>query len=165
MELDKNGNKLGLRNREDFYKDPKLIHAGCHLLLFSNGELLLQKRRKDKRWEPGVYSYSVSETLEDESFEECIIRGAKEELKIDVEVEFLFMYRIYTDQYRAFHPVFVSFYEEREKIKPDLGEIEELKWTKVEDINTDSKEYANGFIRGIKILKNCYYKNGKLILE
>ena len=87
IEVDANDKPIGLRPREDFHKF-NIIHRSSVLLLFNNkNELLLHKRSENKGWFPGLYDFSASGTVNDESYEDCMKREIQEELGIDVDFE------------------------------------------------------------------------------
>ena len=72
IEVDKNDNQIGLRPRDDFYTG-KYIHRSSHLILFnSKNEILLQHRAPTKKWYPNLFTYSVSGTVANESYEDCL---------------------------------------------------------------------------------------------
>lgn len=152
IEVDKNDNKIGLRPRDDFYTG-KYIHRASHLILFNlKNEILLQKRAKDKKWYPDLYTFSVDETVADESYEDCIKRGMQEEIGILIEVKRLFKYPFFDTFDKAWHCVFVG--KSDQEIKPDKREIQKIKWIKVEELKKDVEKhpeiYTPPFTRGIK---------------
>lgn len=72
IEVDEKDNVIGFRPRDDFYTG-KYIHRASHLILFnSKNEILIQKRASTKKWYPNLYTFSVSGTVADESYEDCI---------------------------------------------------------------------------------------------
>lgn len=74
IEVDNNDSFLELRDREEFYLG-KHIHRAAHLILLNpENKMLIQKRSPQKRWYTGRYTYSVSGTAANESYEACMER-------------------------------------------------------------------------------------------
>ena len=84
IEVDKNDNFLGLREREEFYLGKHIHRAAQLILLNSENKMLIQKRSPQKRWYPNRYTYSVSGTVANESYEACMKREMLEEIGISV---------------------------------------------------------------------------------
>ena len=152
IEVDKNDNVVGLRPRTDFYTG-KYIHRSSHLILFnSKNEILIQKRAPTKKWYTNLYTCSVSGTVANESYEECINKEMKEEIGISIPVKFLFKSSFFDKQDKAFHAVFVG--KTDQEIKPDKREMSEVKWIKADELKKDIKEhpeqYTPPFVAGMK---------------
>ena len=151
-EVDENDNVIGLRPKHDFYTG-KYIHRGAHLLLFnSKNEILLQKRALDKKWSPGLYSHSVSGTVADESYEDCIKRETKEELGISIPVKYVFKHFASSNNDQAFHAIFIG--KTDKEISPDNREMSEVRWMPVEELRKDIEKhpeiYARTFAESMK---------------
>ncbi|MBU0648462.1 NUDIX domain-containing protein [Patescibacteria group bacterium] len=164
IQVDEEDNLIGLRAIKDFDKSD-LIHRSVHLILMnSKGEMMLQKRAKGKRWYPGLYSYSVSGTVEDEAYFEAMDREMKEEIGLDLMFCRLFKY-LHTDKKadNAWRVVYLA--QSDEKVKPDKKEIDEVKWVKLKDLKKDLKNnpdaYTKPFAAGMNIFFKEYWKNYK----
>ena len=83
-EVDKNDNFLRLRDREEFYSGEHIHRAAQLILLNPENKMLIQKRSSKKRWYPNRYTYSVSGTVADESYEACMMREMLEEIGISI---------------------------------------------------------------------------------
>ena len=58
--VDTEGKVIGLAERAELHRDPSLIHRVVHVLVFNRkGELLLQKRSRQKDVAPGKWDTSV----------------------------------------------------------------------------------------------------------
>ena len=152
IEVDKNDNKIGLRPRDDFYTG-KYIHRASHLILFnSKNEILLQYRVSTKKWYPDLFTYSVSGTVADESYEDCIKKEMQEEIGISVPVKKLFTYPFFDTFDKAWHCVFVGASDDN--IIPDTREIQKIKWINVDELREDITKnpgiYTPPFIEGMK---------------
>jgi len=161
-EVDKDDNVLGLRPRDDFYSINSIIHRGAHLILFnSKNQILLQKRALDKKWSPGLYAYSVSGTVADESYEDCIKREMMEELGISIPVRYIFKHFVLDKNGKAFHAIFVGK-TDLETI-PDYSEMSEILWVPEDmlkkDIETHPEQYSFSFAEGMK--KYWAWQKGK----
>ena len=151
-EVDENDNVIGLRSKDDFYTG-ELIHRSVHLILFnSKNAILLQRRALSKKWYPNLYTYSVSGTVADESYEDCIKKETREEIGISIPLRFVFRYSFFDECDKAFHAVFVA--NSDDKIKPDKREISEIKWISIEslkkDLDKSPEKYTPSFVFGMK---------------
>ena len=92
--IDREGKIIGKATREECHGDRSLAHRTVHVLVFnSNGELYLQKRSMNKDIQPGKWDTSVGGHLDlGETFHQAVRREMKEELGIDVPVEYLYDY-------------------------------------------------------------------------
>jgi isopentenyldiphosphate isomerase len=150
-EVDENDNVIGMRPISDF-NSTKHIHRSVHLALFnSNGQMLLQKRSPGKRWNPNRYTWSVSGTVENESYEDSLKREMREEIGVSAPIQFVFKYLFSTADEKAFHAVFIAHSDD--KITPDFHEMTEVKWMPLKDIVVDVKlhpeKYTPPFMYGI----------------
>ena len=151
-EVDKNDKVIGLRSRDDFYMK-KYIHRTAHLILFnSKNEMLVQKRSLTRKLYPGLFTFSVSCTVGDESYKACIKREMKEEIGISTPVRYMFKFFYGDDVDRAFRAVFIG--KSDKKIIPDYGEMSEIKWVSPEDLREEIKKhperYTPSFLEGMK---------------
>lgn len=153
IEVDEQDNRIGLRPKSDFHSG-KYIHRSAHLILLnSRGEMLLQKRASTKRWYPDLYTYSVSATVADETYEECIVRETAEEIGIRTSVSFLFVYPHFDEVDKAFKAVFLA--RSDADITPDTAEIQSIRWIALEDLKKDiednSFKYTPPFLKGMRM--------------
>ncbi len=163
IEVDKDNNQIGLRPRDDFYTG-KYIHRAAHLILFnSKNEILLQHRVSTKKWYPNLLTYSVSGTVANESYEECIKKETQEEIGISTISTKLFTYPFFDTFDKAWHCVFIG--KTDEKITPDKKEIQKIKWIDVNELKKDilknSSIYTPPFVEGMKRYFNEFYMNKK----
>ncbi len=152
-EVDKDDKFLCLRPRNDFYQNHKLIHRSANLLLFNvNNELLLQKRSENSNWFPGLYDFSASGTVGDESYEECMAREIKEELGLKINFNEAFKYFHESEVGRTFKMVFIS--TNTGDIKANVLEVDSVRWINLLDLQNEINQYPEKFtpqfIEGIK---------------
>ena len=152
LEVDEYDNPIGLRQRNDFYSG-KYIHRGSHLILKnSKNQILLQKRSKNKTWDPDKFNYAAGGTISNETYEECIIRETEEEIGIKVNVKELFKIKYFSKNDKAFHKIFIAYSDE--KITCEKDEIQFVKWFEEDFLKKDILEnpdnYTPVFIIGMK---------------
>lgn len=84
--VDHNNEVIGQSNRKDIH-NRGLRHRSAHLLIFNtSGDLFLQKRSKHKDDFPNCWDSSAAGHVDaGESYEQCIVREAREELGITLE--------------------------------------------------------------------------------
>lgn len=82
--VDKNDKIIGYRTRFDCHHNKQLIHRAVGVVIFNNkGEVLLQKRSKNKDTSPGLYTLSVSGHVEKgQTYKQAAQRELQEELGI-----------------------------------------------------------------------------------
>ena len=151
MEVDKDDNIIGLRPRDDFYTG-KYIHRSVHLILFnSQDQILLQKRAPDKKWYPNLIDYSVNGTVDDETYEEGILRETEEEIGISTPTKYLFKYPYFDTLDKAWHAVFLG--KSDGKITPDGREMTEVIWMTPDELKKSMQNnpeiYTSHFIVGM----------------
>ena len=156
LEVDKNNKKIGLRPLEDFYTG-KFIHRSAHLLLSnSKGEILLQKRSKNKVLYPNLYTYSVSGFVNDESYEDCIKHEMKEEIGISISVKLLFIYKSFDKFDKSFHALFYG--KSDKKITTDKEEMSTVKWISLEEMKKDLKKNPERYVPHVIYGLKKYFK-------
>jgi isopentenyl-diphosphate delta-isomerase len=109
--VDIEDNVIGQATRKECNSDPGLIHRAVFVLIFNDqGQILWQKRSHTKDVSPGEWVTSVSGHVNaGESYEQTAIRESREEVGIEIPLEFLgkFLHRYpneneYSAIYRAF---------------------------------------------------------------
>lgn len=163
IEVDENNNEIGLRPKSDFHTG-KFIHRSAHLILFNlKNKILLQKRASDKKWYPNLFTYSVSATVANETYEKCIKREMQEEIGISIPVKRLFIFKFFDEVDKAFRAVFIGRTDD--EIKPDKREIQKIIWFNADELNKDIIEdpdiYTPPLIKGMKIFFSKYYSETK----
>lgn len=165
-EVDANDNFLGLRARDEFYSE-KHIHRASQLILVNHkNEMLIQKRAPGKRWYPNRYTYSVSGTVANESYEICMQREMVEEIGISVQFVKLFKLACVFENAGAFHTVFSGKCSEEMAglVRPDPEEAIYIEWVKLEDlyraVQIEPEKYTPSLKAGIiKVFKGEYIKS------
>lgn len=160
IEVDANDNPIGLRPRSDFYTG-KYIHRSVHLILFNGKtQILLQHRVPTKEIYPDLLDYSVSGTIANESYEDCIKKEMQEELGILIKLKKLFTYHFFDTYDKAWKCVFTGISDD--EIKPDAKEIQEIKWIDANELKKDILKnpqiYTPPFVEGMKKYFNEFYE-------
>ncbi len=131
--IDKSGKIIGKAAREECHRDKSLAHCTVHVLVFnSKGELFLQKRSMDKDIQPGKWDTSVGGHVNlGETFDQAVKREIREELGVNVPVEHIYDYWMYSEIETEYVHTYVCTYDG--DIKIDTKEISEGRfWTKTE---------------------------------
>lgn len=154
-EVDKNDNFLGLRARDEFYSGDHIHRASQLILLDPENRMLLQKRSPAKFWFPNRYTYSVSGTVADESYEACIAREMLEEIGVSVPFRRLFKIPCISGNKGAYHTVFSGRCTEEtaDLIRFDPEEATSIEWVKLEElyraVKTETEKYTPSLRAGI----------------
>lgn len=126
------------------------IHRGVHVFVVnSKGEILLQKRSKNKDYYPGFYDASVgAQVLSGESYEEAAIRETREELGfVPRMMEKISNYNSYSDRQREKRTLFICYHEG--PFEFDKTELESVNWYTpaklVEEIRKGKMKFTEGF--------------------
>jgi isopentenyldiphosphate isomerase len=164
-EVDKNDNFLGLREREEFYSGKHIHRAAQLILLNPENKMLIQKRSPKKRWYPDRYTYSVSGTVANESYETCMEREMLEEIGISVPFKKLFKIPCILKNKGAYHTVFSGRCSEETAslIRLDPKEAVYVEWIELEELHravkTKPEKYVPSLRAGItKIFQEGYGK-------
>ena len=82
--VDDNNNIIGRTARSQCHGNPELCHRTAHVIVLNkSGDILLQKRAKDKDIQPGKWDTAVGgHLMMGETFEQAAIREMNEELGI-----------------------------------------------------------------------------------
>lgn len=164
-EVDEDDNFLGLRARDEFYSGRHIHRASQLILLNPENKMLIQKRAPQKKWYPNRYTYSVSGTVGNESYETCMEREMFEEIGISVSFKKLFKIPCIFGNGGAFHTVFSGrcSKETASLIKFDPEEAVNVEWIELEElrraIRKEPEEYTPSLKAGIiKLFKEGYEK-------
>jgi isopentenyl-diphosphate Delta-isomerase len=155
IQVDENDQVIGVRPIEDFFTG-RYIHRSSHLILLnSENEILLQKRSPKREWYPGLYTYSASGAVAEETYEECVQKEMQEELGISIPVKYLFKYKYFDEHDKSFHAIFVG--KSDSDIRPDEDEASEVKWFSVSELKRGMKSNPELFVPHLIIGMNKYF--------
>lgn len=136
-----------------------ILHRAFSILLFnSKGELLLQKRSASKYHSGSLWTNTCcSHPLPNESTEEATRRKLKQEMGIDVPLEFAykFVYKATLDnnliEYEYDH-VFFGHYEGEPTLNPD--EAEDWKYVDLQTLRKEVEQNEHVFTAWFKLILN-----------
>ena len=138
-----------------------VLHRAFSVLVFnSQGELMLQKRAKDKYHSGGLWTNTCcSHPREDESLEKATKRRLIEEMGIDTQPRFLykFIYRAELDKNLIEHEldhVYTAVYDHAPTL--NYAEAEDWKFLPLETIHTDIKNNPGAYTAWFKLIMNSY---------
>ena len=125
--VDSEGKVIGLAERAELHRDPSLIHRVVHVLIFNRkGELLLQKRSRQKDVAPGKWDTSVGgHVAPGEGVDDAAQREMDEELGISgCELRYLYRYLFSNRRESELVDTFACVYEGTITLNKD--EIDEV---------------------------------------
>lgn len=162
--VDKNNNKIGLKEKIQTHIDGDLHRAVSVLIFNPEGKILLQKRALDKYHCPGIWSNTCcTHPFENESGIEAASRRLNEEMGIESELiyTFSFIYRAEFDNGLIEHEyddVFLGTCSKDPKI--NLEEVADYKWIDLNELYFDIKDNSEKYSKWFLIILEKY--NNKL---
>lgn len=157
---DSNGNPTGkiMTKYDQKLFDKGFYHLGAEVWIVNNeNKILIQKRSKQKRLDPNVWAMTGGSVILGEKSNETIVREAKEELDIDININELKLVTkfktgtVWVDSYLVKHDYDIL------KMNFKEDEVADAKWATWEEIdalvkNGDFMEHRWEFIN--EFLKN-----------
>lgn len=133
--INEEGNIIGLAPRSEVHGNPLLMHRVVHVLVFNEkGEILLQKRSKNKDVAPGKWDTSVGGHVNPgEDLISSAIREMNEELGIlKDDLKYLYSY-VHANSYETEHVTTFGVVHDG-GITFNREEIEEVRFWSIEEI-------------------------------
>lgn len=134
-----------------------VLHRAFSVLVFNHkGEVLLQRRNRNKYHSPGLWSNTCcSHQRVGETLEEAVHRRMKEEMGFTCELEekFKFIYKVEFSNHLMEHEidhVFLGYYEG--DIHPNLEEVDEYQWIDYQKLQEHRRENPEEYTYWFKIL-------------
>ncbi len=126
--VDKDDQVIGQSTRGKLHRNKNLIHRSIGVCVFnSKGEIYLQKRSNTKDTDPGKWTISCSgHVLSGDSYQVTAARELKEELGVDLQIEFVVKYLCHASNETEMQMLFKAYSEGPFKLHPQ--EIEEGKF-------------------------------------
>ena len=141
--VDYKDNVVGEGYKQEVHENG-LLHRAFSVFIINGDRMLIQKRAKHQYHSAGLWANTCcSHPRVNEDTHDAAIRRLKEECGIECEIKEIgsFIYRsVYENgmiEYELDH-VFVGFYDG--DYKPDLNEIEELKYVDIDYLLADIKD-------------------------
>lgn len=145
IEVDENNNELSLRSKSDFSGGKRIHRGSCLILINGRDEILLQKRSSNKSNYPNCFDFSVSGTLENESYLECMTREMREELDIELDIKEVGVFPIFIKGIdKSFQALFIGKTDTNE-FNFNKDEISGTVWMKMEDVIQRIKDTPDVF--------------------
>ncbi|MBW2979071.1 isopentenyl-diphosphate Delta-isomerase [Candidatus Woesearchaeota archaeon] len=167
--VNKEDKELGTEEKIKAHKQGKLHRAFSIFIFNSKGEMLIQKRARNKYHSGGLWTNACcSHPKPNEKLEDAAHRRLKEEMGFDCALKeiFFFTYKANLGNNMIEHEldhVFFGIYNG--KVHPNPKEVEDFKWvdltTLTKDIKRNEKRYTYWFKIAIpKVIKyfKRYYK-------
>ncbi|MDL1914266.1 MAG: isopentenyl-diphosphate Delta-isomerase [Bergeyella sp.] len=158
--VDEKDQKKGLMEKIKAHKNGILHRAFSVFIFNTRGEILLQKRAKNKYHSPLLWTNAVcSHPKDGESYKEGAVRRLKEELGVSVPIDekFHFIYKAYVGKGLWEHEldyVFAGIYEGGFLLNP--GEVAEVRYISVEALSNEMREKPENFTAWFKIILREY---------
>jgi len=131
--VDEQGNLVKTMPRKDAENER---HQVVRILIRnSKGEILIQRRAKDKKFYPDYYDLGVAETVQaGEKLKGAAVRGLKEELSIDTKGVREWFDMLFSDgKNRRWYRVFMVVYDGEFQI--DNDEVTEATFVSIEELH------------------------------
>ncbi len=150
--VDENDNILGYRSRFDCHHNKSLIHrAICVVIFNSNGEILLQKRSRNKDTYPGFYTLSVSGHVgKGESYNKAAKREMLEEIGISTKIKFAAKHIVKSNTETETEVIYTAKFDGPFKINKD--EVDGVKFFSDREIMKILNNLTPFAVDGLKIL-------------
>lgn len=162
--VDKNDKEIGLEKKVKCHQGKGILHRAFTILVFNKkGEVLIQKRSKDKMLWPLVWETSCSS--HPRQGESCIAAGEKrlkKELGFTCPLKLMdkFLYQVPYKNGQASSPRVIGSENEvcsllkgnyDGKVKPDPKEIAECKWIGISELREEIKKNPENYAPWLKI--------------
>lgn len=139
--VDEMDNEIGFAEKLEVHTTGRLHRAFSIFVFNDRGELLLQKREKNKYHSAGLWSNTCcSHPRAHEGLKESVHRRLREEMGFDCELKEIheFIYRSEFDNGLTEHEYDHVFVGEFNGIPhPDSEEVEDYKWISIEELKRD----------------------------
>jgi len=154
--VDKNDKKIGVEEKLKAHLLGKRHRAFSVFVFNDKGELLIQKRAKEKYHSGGLWANTCcSHPRPQEKLEQAVKRRLKEELGISLKKikkigKIYYKSKIGTLTENEIDHIFVAFWNGKPKI--NKKEVEKIKWIKLNDLKKEIKKNPEKFAVWLKII-------------
>lgn len=154
--VDENDNEIGTISKADAHDADGTLHRAFSLFIFNDkGELLLQKRSKEKRLWGGYWSNSCcSHPRAGEEMDEAVQRRLEQELGINANLDYVykFIYQADFDDTGAEHELcWVYVGTSNDAVHANQAEIDEWKWISRDVLEAEIAGNPNQFTPWFKL--------------
>lgn len=168
--VDENDKEVGIEEKIKAHKDGKLHRAFSIFVFNSKGELLLQKRAKEKYHSGGLWSNTCcGHPRPKESLENAAHRRLKEEMGFDCGLAHLdsacFIYKTKINDLfeNEYDHIFIGKFNENPC--PDPKEAEDYKWVDLKKLQKDIALNPDKYTYWFKVLLDSVIKGSKATLR
>ncbi len=152
--VDENDRQIGVGEKIKTHKEGKLHRSISVFVLNSNGELLIQKRAKNKYHSGGLWTNTCcSHPMPGESTRDAAMRRLEEEMGFSCKLReaFSFTYKTKFDNGLSEHEydhVFIGRFDGQPRSNPE--EVEEWKWVDPEELRKDVAKHPENYTYWLK---------------
>ena len=157
--VDENGKFTGEVVDKEYAHDHNLLHNEVAIFIInSKGETLLQKRSRNKRYNPDMWAICAGHVDAYESLEDAAIREVKEEIGLVIPKDKLYKYKdaeiaLKESNSHTTHYYYAKIDKEENEFIIQEEELSEVKWVDIDKV-----------ISMIKGHDNIVFKEDKLML-
>jgi len=161
--VNENDEVIGQATREECHSNPNITHRTVGFTLIkSDGKLLITKRGLGKRFDPGKYIFLGEHMIAGENYEQGVIRGAKEEIGIDIkEYKDIGTYKFNLPEQTELVHFFLIKFDDKQNLKYDSSEILEEYWMTPEEILKSSLDLGGMTKTWLEILSKTDFESLK----
>jgi isopentenyl-diphosphate Delta-isomerase len=164
--VDEKDNEVGVMEKLEAHKDPKLHRAVSVVILNNKNEMLIHKRASTKYHCPGLWTNaSCTHPMPGEETKTAAIRRLKQEMGIDCEANNIELNEAFTFIYKKefdnglteweFDHAFVGKVDDNfnnESINLNPEEVDDYKWINMDELKKDISENSNKYTYWFKII-------------
>lgn len=153
--VDENDRQIGIEDKLQAHKDGKLHRAFSIFIFNSNGDLMLQKRDKNKYHSGGLWTNTCcSHPRVGESLDQAANRRLFEEMGFVCEIEEKFAFTYQVDFENGLHEheydhVFIGKYDGEPTLNPE--EAEDWRWISLQDLEREVLQFPELYSHWIKV--------------
>ena len=154
-----------LYHKDSKERDPRkeITRIAALWVVNEKGEFLIAKRSKNKKHHPNVWGPSVAGTVEEgESYEENIIKEAREEIGLNINGVFLSSKKRVSSNHEYFCQYFFAKVPYGVVFHLQESEVDEVKWISLQNLKVWVKnpgEFVPTFIRNLDVVEDYANKN------
>ncbi len=155
--VDENDEIIGYKERDDRNFDD-IIRLTSIWITDENGNILLQRRKLNKKINPGKWGPAVSGTVEEgETYESNAYKEMEEEIGVNnVELKEVRKFFREPKSGRKFVQLYICIISKKLELTPQEDEVEQLKWFSEKELLEFYKEKPEEFVDFTKELINIF---------
>lgn len=143
---------IGVKPRDEVWEDEITRSSAC-FVIDKEGNILIAQRDVSKKYNPGIWSIAVAETVQAwEDYLTAIIRGAYEEIQLSaISDDFVAREKIFYPRNNIFRQTYfmICTEEQKKQLVPKEGEVQAIQWVPVLDLKKMIEEMPALFSRSL----------------